>query len=115
MSDTDIYKNNERIQTGAAKPQSRKGRRRRSASLTAFDETGDRRRRSKNSGIRRLLHLSRKSSNEKSVWWGLLATVVVLLLIIAIWQFWYLEHAARKQALQEGLYVPIQTSESAAE
>ena len=115
MPNTDIYKNNERIQPGAEKPQPRKGRRRRSSSLTAFDETGDRRRRSKNSGMRRLLHLSRKTSNEKSFWWGFLAVAVVILLAIALWQFWYLEHATRKQTLEEGLYIPIQTSESAAE
>ena len=114
MSETDIYKNREPIQNGPGKVHSKKRRRRRSASITAFDETGERRRRSKNSGIRRILHLSRKSSNEKSFWWAILSIVVVLLVGIAIWQFLYMEHVARKEAHLDELYVPIQTSPSSA-
>jgi hypothetical protein len=115
MSDTDIYKSHEPAQNGVVNPRSRKGRRRRSSSHSTFDETGERRRRSKNSGIRRLLHLSRKSSNEKSFWWGLLGITVAVLLVIAVWQFLYLEHVARDEAHMDEQYVPIRTSESAVE
>ncbi len=117
MSETDIYKNREPIQQTSDDPRFRKGRRRRSSSLRTFDEH-ERKRRSKNSGLRRLLHLSRKKGNEKNFWWGVLIVVVVLLVGIGLWQFWYLEHVARKQAKENELYVPIQRipkAESAAE
>jgi len=107
MSQTDIYKNRERVQTTPTAPHAKKGLRRRSSSRDAFDETGNRRRRSKNSGLRRLLHLSRKEGAEKKFWWGLLIAIVVILSFIAIWQFWYLEHAALKQSRQNEMYVPI--------
>jgi hypothetical protein len=111
MSDTDIYKNGERVQQApTGDPRSRKGRRR-SSSCRLFDDH-NRKRRNKNSGLRRLLHLSRKSKNEKHLWWGMLVFVVVLLSAIAIWQFWYLEHVARKQLQQDELYIPIQPSGS---
>ena len=99
MSETDIYKSRE---TKAPPVDSAKhsGRRRRTSSQRVFDQH-DRskgRRRSKNSGLRRLLHLSRKSENEKVFWWTVLITVIVVLTAIAIWQFWYLEYAARKKS-----------------
>ncbi len=115
MADTDIYKSREPVpQVSSDDPRFRKGRRRRSSSRRSFDEQ-DRKRRSKNSGLRRLLHLSRKSDNEKRFWWGILAVTVVLLVSIAIWQFWYMEYVARKQARQDERYELIHSAESAAE
>ncbi len=115
MSDSDIYKSREPVpQAASDDPRFRKGRRRRSSSLRTFDEQ-DRKRRSKNSGLRRLLHLFRKSDNEKHFWWGILAVTVVLLVSIAIWQFLYMEYVARKQARQDERYELIHSPESAAE
>ena len=88
MSDTDIYKNREAMPTGGKSP--RKKRHRRSASRRAFDDH-DRKRRSKNSGVRRFLHLARKSDNEKFFWGSMGITAVVILVLIAIWQFWISE------------------------
>ncbi len=107
MSETDIYKNREPIPQPSGDPQHRKGRRRRSSIRRPFDDN-DRRRRSKNSGLRRLLHLSRKSENETRFWWGALIVVVALLTGIALWQFLYMERVAREQARQNDLYVPVQ-------
>ena len=112
MSDTDIYKNREPIkQATSADPRYRKGRRRRSASYRVFDDK-DRKRRSKNTGLRRLLHLSRKSENDKPIWIGMLVVVVVLLVGIALWQFWYIELAARRQSRANEHYVPTPSSDS---
>jgi len=111
MSDTDIYKSREQSQhTSNA---SRSGRRRRSSSHHPFDEK-DRRRRSKNSGLRRFLHLYRKGENEKHFWRGLLVAIVVIMILIAIWQFWYMEHVAREQSRQGDMYIPIQEQSQAA-
>ncbi len=104
MSDTDIYKNRQQMPLAGTKP---KRRRRRSSNSEVFDETGNRRRRSKNSGFRRLLHLLRKPENERRFWWGLLIWTVVVLAFVAIWQFWYLEHVARKQAKQSEMQMPL--------
>ena len=104
MSDTDIYKSRERSQD--TPNASRPGRRRRSSSHHSFDEK-DRRRRSKNSGLRRFLHLYRKGENEKHVWRGMLILTVVIMALIAIWQFWYLERVAREQTTQDDMYIPI--------
>lgn len=94
MSETDIYKNREAMPRGK-KPEKKK-RRRRSESKRAFDDHS-RKRRSKNSGLRRFLHLSRKTESEKVIWstTGILA--VVLLILIAIWQFFVSEQLIRKQ------------------
>lgn len=112
MSDNDIYKNREPIQQAtSADPRYRKGRRRRSESHRVFDDK-DRKRRSKNSGLRRLLHLSRKADNDKPIWVGMLVVVVVLLIGIALWQFWYVELVARRQTRANEGYAPIQPVES---
>jgi hypothetical protein len=102
MSETDIYKNREKVQMTTDDPrfQKTKRRRRRSSSRSPFDDEGERRRRSKNSGLRRMLHLSRKQGNEKSFWTSILIVIVVLLTLIGIWQYWYLEAVARDQALK---------------
>jgi len=115
MSDTDIYKNRQPMPVTGTKP---KRRRRRSSNSEVFDETGNRRRRSKNSGFRRLLHLLRKPKNEKRFWLGLLIGTAVILIFIAIWQFWYMEQLARKQSKQNEMYIPLQEqsqTDSAAE
>ncbi len=106
MSNIDIYKNREPLPGVPKESRPKKGRRRRSASQRAFDDTGHRRRRTKNSGFRRLLHLARKDKNEKRFWWGLLITIVVGLTLLAIWQFFYLEYVARQQAEQNEHYIP---------
>ena len=85
MSDTDIYKKREPMPYGNKRPR-RSTRRRRSDSQRAFDDHS-RTRRSKNSGLRRLLHLYRKKENEKVVWWSVLVSAVVILIAVAIWQF----------------------------
>ncbi|MDF7807224.1 hypothetical protein P4E94_07230 [Pontiellaceae bacterium B12219] len=94
MSDTDIYKNREAMPIGN-KPE-KKRRRRRSGSNRAFDDHS-RKRRSKNSGLRRLLHLARKSKNEKIIWISMGVLFVSILIIIAIWQFIILEYQVRQQ------------------
>ena len=100
MSDTDIYKKREPMPYGNRHPK-RSSRRRRSAdSERAFDDHS-RKRRSKNSGLRRLLHLYRKEENEKYFWWTITVTAVVLVVGLAIWQFVIREQAIRKQDQQD--------------
>jgi hypothetical protein len=94
MSDTDIYKNREAMPIGN-KPE-KKRRRRRSGSNRAFDDHS-RKRRSKNSGFRRFLHLFRKSKNEKIIWISMGVLFVSILIFIAIWQFVILEYKVRQQ------------------
>jgi len=95
MSDTDIYKNRERMPYGNKRPR-RSTRRRRTDSQRAFDDHS-RKRRSKNSGLRRLLHLYRKKENEKVVWWSVLVSAVVIIIAVAIWQFGIRELIIRSQ------------------
>ncbi len=95
MSDTDIYKTRERMPYGDKKPK-RSTRRRRSDSQRAFDDHSLKRR-SNNSGLRRVLHLYRKKENEKVVWWSVLVSAVVVLTFLAIWQFWIRELITRSQ------------------
>ncbi len=108
MSDTDIYKQREPLPASKNKPRSRTGRRRRrSSSQQVFDET-NRRRRSKNTGLRRLLHLSRKGENENFFWWGLLIGIVLLLTLVGIWQFWIQEMLIKRQTRVYEATVPVQ-------
>ena len=112
---SDIYKNRQVMPAVKPKP---KRRRRRSSQDAVFDESGNRRRRSRNSGFRRLLHQMRKPHNEKRIWLGMLIAAVVLLIAIGIWQFFYMEHIARERDKQKELHIPIQSqpqAESAAE
>ena len=95
MSDTDIYKNREPMPYGNKRPR-RSTRRRRSDSQRAFDDHS-RKRRSKNSGLRRLLHLYRKKENEKVIWWSVLVSVVLILTVLAVWQFLIRELMIRSQ------------------
>ena len=94
MSDTDIYKNREVMPVGNKPPD--KKRRRRKQSQRAFDET-DRKRRSKNTGLRRFLHLSRKSENEKVIWISFGVLFAVVLILIAIWQYFIKEVLVREK------------------
>ncbi len=110
MSQTDIYKNKEQVQSTSDGSRFRKGRRKHRTSTLRTLDNHDRKRRSRNSGLRRFLHLSRKSENEKAIWWGLLVVVVILLLLSALWQFGYLEYVARKQSIENELFAaPVDT------
>lgn len=91
---SDIYKNNQRMPGATPEPK----RRRRSKSRSAFDETGERQRRSRNRGARRMLHLSRKGENEKIFWWGTAVVLVVILLLVAFWQFVVLNNRAKQES-----------------
>lgn len=104
MSDTDIYKNREALPMGN-KPE-KKRRRRRSGTQRAFDDHS-RKRRSKNSGLRRFLHLSRKSENEKKIWSSVGILLLALLIIVAIWQFVISEQLIRQQE-KETEYIEYQ-------
>lgn len=105
MSDTDIYKNREAMPMGK-KPEKKK-RRRRSRSQRSFDDHSSRKRRSKNSGFRRFLHLSRKSDSEKMIWSTMGVLLLAMLIIIAIWQFVIAEQLIRKQE-KEAEYIEYQ-------
>ena len=84
MSETDIYKNREALPIGNKPP--RKKNHRRSGPKRAFDDHS-RKRRSKNSGARRALHLARKSENEKVVWISVGIIFLIALIAAAVWQF----------------------------
>jgi len=96
MSDTDIYKKREPMPYGSRSPKRSSRRRRSTGSTRAFDDH-TRKRRSRNSGFRRLLHLYRKKDNEKVFWWTILGTVVVVVSLLAIWQFGIREYLIRNQ------------------
>lgn len=100
---SDIYKNNQQIPISKPKPKSR----RRSSSRRAFDDKGERQRRSRNTGLRRFLHLSRKDENEKKFWIGMLIIFVVILVAVSVWQFVILENRAKQQS-KDAEYVKYQ-------
>jgi len=100
---SDIYKNNQRMPSSNPPPKQR----RRASSRRAFDDKGDRQRRSRNTGLRRMLHLIRKGENEKVFWWSMLVAFVVILVAVAVWQFVVLENRA-KQKSEESEYVKYQ-------
>ena len=100
MSDTDIYKKREPMPYGSRHPKRPSRRRRSSESQRAFDDHS-RKRRSRNSGLRRILHLYRKSENEKYFWWTIGTTLAVVLLVLAVWQFVIREVQIRKQSEQD--------------
>ena len=107
MSDIDIYTNREQDRSVPPPSTTGKRRRRRSSKRQLFDDEGNRNRRSKNSGFRRLRHLSKKGANGKKFWWGLLVSIVVALILIAIWQFWLLEQIAREQSRRDERHAPL--------
>ena len=100
MSETDIYKNREPLPYGSTNPKRPHRRRHSTREHKAFDDHS-RKRRSRNSGLRRMLHLYRKKDNEKVFWWTVLGTVVLVLGLLAIWQFGVREHRIRKQEMQD--------------
>lgn len=106
MAETDIYKNREAMPQGNKPP--KKKRRRRTDSQRAFDDR-IRKRRSKNSGFRRFLHLSRKSENEKMFWGSIGILFVVILIIIGVWQFVVLEHMVRKEEKADDYLEPYRS------
>ena len=99
--DTNIY-NRPHLQTKSAKPPRRK---RRSSSRRKFDDHSGRKRHSRNSGSRRLLHLYRKGDVQKRIWWTLLVLIVLGLVALAIWQFWYLDHVEQQLLRQHEMSV----------
>ena len=96
MSDTDIYKNREQMPYSNRGPKNARKRRRSSKESRAFDDHS-RKRRSKNSGVRRWLHLYRKKDNEKVFWWVVLGGIVVIMVLLAVWQFGIREYMIRQQ------------------
>ncbi|HSR87558.1 MAG TPA: hypothetical protein VLL07_01285 [Pontiella sp.] len=107
MSDTDIYKNRERMPYGDKTPR-RSTRRRRSDSQRAFDDHS-RKRRSRNSGFRRFLHLYRKKENERVFWWSVIISIIVILTLLAIWQFWIREAMIRSEN-EQTQYIQYKTA-----
>lgn len=97
MPSTDIYHVKEPAWAKAQKPDSRKRRRRRPRTET-FDETVNKdvsrthRRRSKNSGLRRFIHLMRKPEFSKKFWTIALSVFGSILLILLIWD-WFFRYA----------------------
>jgi hypothetical protein len=73
MAETDIYKNRESTRRYTK-------RRRRS---TSIDQP--RKRRSRNSGFRRLLHLYRKEKNQRIIMWVLVVMMIALLVFAVVW------------------------------
>ncbi|MBN2162784.1 MAG: hypothetical protein JXR25_15230 [Pontiellaceae bacterium] len=96
MSDTDIYKKREPMPIGTRRPKHSGRRRRSNREKRPFDDQ-NRKRRSRNSGFRRLLHLYRKRDNEKIFWWSLFISTLVLLVGLAVWQFVIREATIRQQ------------------
>lgn len=86
MSETDIYKKRESMPFGSGKSPEKKSRRRRSSSQRAFDDT-ERKRRSKNTGIRRFIHLAKKKENEKYFWIVLGTFIATTIVAVMVWQF----------------------------
>ncbi len=91
---SDIYKNREAMPVGGERPSKQRKRRRTEASVRRFDDRAHKRR-GKNSGFRRLLHLSRKSSNEKFFWGTIGVVFCVILLVVAVWQYVIIEQQVR--------------------
>lgn len=117
MSETDIYKNREPMPYSEGKSE-RTRHRRHSTHQRSFDDH-TRKRRSRNSGLRRLLHLYRKKESEKIVWLSMLVLTVLVLLGIALWQYVIMEHRIRieeeKNASVQTQMEAEQTEPSAAE
>ena len=117
MSDTDIYKNRERMPISSKNPRRYgKGRKCRSSaeSKRSFDDQSGRKRRSKNAGFRRFLHLYRKKESERIFWWVMGTILVGLLIGAGIWQFYVNPQRAKDQqrqheALRESLLTPAKT------
>jgi hypothetical protein len=94
MPETDIYKKRESMPYGSGQAPQKKNRRKRSSSRRAFDDK-DRKRRSKNTGLRRIIHLAKKKENEKVFWITLGGFIVLTIVLVSIWQFGVLEAKVR--------------------
>jgi len=81
MSKTDIYENNEQIHQRPAPARKSRRRHKSSNEPRSFDAPKTKRR-SKNSGFRRFLHLYRKDRIQKKIW-ILIGFAFVLLLVVA--------------------------------
>lgn len=97
MSDTDIYKSNERrdlVQPENPKFHRRRRRKRSSEGdqLTFDDPRREKhvsgKRRSSNSGLRRMRHTMKKPHNQKRFYWIIGVSTVVILIGLALWQYW---------------------------
>ena len=98
MSKTDIYNTREPLKAPTT-PSSKK--RRRSESTKKFGVEQNRKRRSRNSGLRRMLHLMRKPENDIKIWVTIAVLIAVVLTGLGIWQFWYVDHQIEKQLLEQ--------------
>lgn len=102
MSEDDIYKQREPMPYGSGQNRKRFSNRRRSSGpKRAFDDPS-RKRRSRNSGLRRLLHLYRKKESEKIFWWTTISILVVFLVALALWQFVFRYRDADETVLPDG-------------
>ena len=88
MSNTDIYRDRERMPSSGKNTRRYDRKRRSSRSNRSFDQH-ERKRRSKNSGFRRLLHIYRKKQSEKVFWWFAAVLLIGILVAMSIWQFYY--------------------------
>jgi hypothetical protein len=89
MSESDIYTNKQTLPP-ANETAGRSSRRRREK-VKSFDETVNddvrqtHRRRSRNSGLRRFIHLMRKPDFSRNFWAILLGTVGLILALLVLW------------------------------
>ena len=96
MSKSDIYKNNEIFHP--TKKSNKKPRRRRSSSASdsrTFDAPKTRRR-SRNSGFRRFIHLYRRNRIQKLVWGFIWLFLLSLIIISGLWEFWLKDRTTEK-------------------
>lgn len=80
MADTDIYKSRERMPVSRENTRRYTKRKRRSNSSDQ-----PRKRRSRNSGFRRLLHLYRKEKKQRIFMWIVAVLIIALLVYAIIW------------------------------
>jgi hypothetical protein len=127
MSQTDIYKDNKPLSTGAEQPEKSSSRRRRSSSRRRFDEKDRSKsmRRSRNSGARRLKHVWKKEYIQKRINILLITLGILFILFVAVWEFWYQDYKAkieqdrlqqrREEVLAEKMRVANRAAQSSAE
>ena len=104
MSETNIYKRQE-LPPGKGKKRRPK---RRVPRRTRFDDHSHRKRRSKNSGLRRLLHIYRKESAQKHLWRGVVIFLLIGIVLAAIYQFWYLDKIVQKEMREKHGELPAE-------
>ena len=104
MSKTNIYKRQE-LPAGKRKKHRPK---RRVPRRTQFDDHSNRKRRSKNSGFRRLLHIYRKETAQKHLWRGALIFLLIGIVLAAVYQFWYLDKIVQKEMQEKHGALPAE-------